>query len=65
MRKEVREIMIRLKCASSGSSGNCYSINDNGQIFLLDAGIPLPEIKKFVKWKVGDVVGLFTSHSHL
>ena len=56
---------MKLACASSGSSGNCYSLNDGGKIFLLDAGISLPEIKKFVKWKVGDVVGVFISHSHL
>lgn len=46
---------MKLACASSGSSGNCYSLNDDGKIFLLDAGISLLEIKKFVKWKVGDV----------
>lgn len=57
--------MIRFRCAGSGSSGNCYSLTDeSGKILLLDAGIPLPEIKKLVKWKVGDVVGTFISHSH-
>ena len=53
------------KCAGSGSSGNCYSLNDDGKIFLLDAGISLLDIKKFIRWKVGDVVGVFISHSHL
>ena len=57
--------MIQLKVANSGSSGNCYSLSDDGKIFLLDAGIPLLDIKKFIKWKVGDVVGMFISHSHL
>ena len=58
-------MMLTLKCASSGSSGNCYSLNDDGKIFLLDAGISLLDIKKFIRWKVGDVVGVFVSHSHL
>ena len=53
------------KCASSGSSGNCYSLNDDGKIFLLDAGIPLTGIKRLVKWMVRDVSGCFISHEHL
>lgn len=58
--------MIYLRCAGSGSSGNCYSLTDeSGRILLLDAGIALPEIKKLIDWKVGDVVGTFISHSHL
>lgn len=47
--------MIRFRCGGSSSSGNCYSITDeSGKILLLDAGIPLPEIKKLVRWKGGD-----------
>jgi glyoxylase-like metal-dependent hydrolase (beta-lactamase superfamily II) len=57
--------LIELNCGGSGSSGNCYSITDeSGKILLLDAGIPLPDIKKLARWKVGDVVGAFISHSH-
>lgn len=57
--------MIILSCGGSGSSGNCYSLTDeSGKILLLDAGIPLPEIKKLVRWKVGDAVGVFISHAH-
>lgn len=57
--------MIFLSCGGSGSSGNCYSLTDeSGKILLIDAGIPLPEIKKLIDWKVGDVVGGFISHSH-
>lgn len=56
--------MIKFSCAGTGSSGNAFSITDNEKIFLLDAGLPLPEIKKLIKWKVGDVVGVFISHAH-
>ena len=56
---------MRFKCASSGSSGNCYSLTDDeGRIFLLDAGVILPEIKKLVDWKVGDISGCFITHCH-
>lgn len=57
--------MLNFKCASSGSSGNCYSLTTNdGKVLLLDAGIALPDIKKLINWKVGDVVGVFVSHAH-
>lgn len=58
--------MIILSCGGSGSSGNCYSLTDeSGKILLLDAGIPLPEIKRLVDWKISDIVGCFVSHGHL
>lgn len=58
--------MIILNIGGSSSSGNCYSLTDeSGKVFLLDAGIPLPDIKKLIDWKVGDVVGVFISHFHL
>lgn len=55
---------MKMSCASSGSSGNCYSLEDDGKILLLDAGIDIKSIKKLINWKVGDVVGSFISHSH-
>ena len=56
---------MRFKCGGSGSSGNCYSLtDDNGKVLLLDAGINLPEIKKLVDWKVGDISGCFITHCH-
>ena len=55
-----------INCANSGSKGNCYSVtDDNGKVLLLDAGVPLPDIKRLIKWKVGDVVSVFVSHGHL
>ena len=56
--------MITLKVGGSGSSGNCYSITDGEKVFLLDAGIPLPDIKRLIDWKVWNIVGCFCSHFH-
>ena len=56
--------MIRFKCAGSGSSGNCYSLTGDGKVLLLDAGVPLPEIKKLVDWKVSDISLSFVTHEH-
>lgn len=55
---------MKFACGGSGSSGNCYSLEENGKILLMDAGIDIKSIKKLINWKVGDVVGSFISHSH-
>lgn len=61
----MKTVSIRLNVGSSDSSGNCYSLTDeSGRILLLDAGIPLPEIKKLVNWKTSSIVGCFISHEH-
>ena len=56
--------MITLKVGGSGSSGNCYSITDGEKVFLLDAGIPLPDIKRLTNWKVWNIDGCFITHAH-
>lgn len=56
---------MKLKCTQSGSTGNNYWIEHNNQILLLDAGIPIADIKKSIDYRVGDVVGCLATHSHL
>lgn len=54
-----------LKTLKTGSDGNCYAIKaDNGEILLLDAGIPLDEIKKGIGFDVGHLEGCIVSHEH-
>ena len=46
---------MRIKCIGTGSNGNCYSLTDNnGNILLLDAGLPINEIKIGIDFKVFD-----------
>jgi glyoxylase-like metal-dependent hydrolase (beta-lactamase superfamily II) len=54
-----------LKCTQTGSTGNNYWIEHNGQILLLDAGVKIADIKKSIDYRVGDVVGCLVTHSHL
>ena len=54
-----------IRCAGSSSSGNSYALySDNGQILLLDAGLPIKEIKKMCDFNVTDMVGCLVSHGH-
>ena len=56
---------MKLKCIATGSDGNSYAIKaDNGEILLLDAGIPLDEIKKGIGFDVGNLVGCAVTHEH-
>lgn len=57
---------MKLKCISTGSSGNCYTLtSNNGETLILDCGIPIKEIKKGLNWNVKDVVGVLCTHKHL
>lgn len=53
------------KCLATGSKANCYVLKrDNGEMLILDAGLPLPEIKKGIGFEVESLKGAVISHSH-
>lgn len=57
---------MKLKCISTGSTGNCYTLtSDNGETLILDCGIPIKDIKKGLNWNVKGVVGVLCTHKHL
>lgn len=54
-----------LKTIATGSTGNCYYLKaDNGEILLLDAGIPIMEIKKGISFDVENTKGCVITHCH-
>lgn len=54
-----------LRTIATGSSGNCYAlIADNGEILLLDVGVPEKAIKKGIDWKISNISGAVCSHVH-
>lgn len=55
-----------LKCLGSGSQqGNCYLLDSRNEVLILDAGIPIKQIKKGLNWDISKVVGVLCSHAHL
>lgn len=54
-----------LKVLGSSSKGNCYIIESNGEILILEAGV---NFKRFVlpeiEWRISSVVGCLCSHRH-
>lgn len=56
---------MKLKVIGSGSTGNCYLlVADSGETLILDAGVPIKEIKKGLNWNIRDVVGCVVTHEH-
>lgn len=53
---------MRIQVIASGSSGNCYMIDDGAHKLLLDAGIPAREIRKHVR--LTDLSGALITHQH-
>lgn len=54
-----------LKVGATGSSGNVSFLEYEGNILLLDAGIPIKEIKKHIGFRVGDIQAALITHEHL
>lgn len=56
---------MKLIIIGSSSKGNSYALqSDSGEILLIEAGIPLKEVKRAVGYKTSKVVGCITSHVH-
>ena len=54
-----------LKCLATGSSGNAYSLTDKeGNILLLDVGIPVKDIKVGIEFQISKVKGVLCTHGH-
>lgn len=56
---------MKLIIICSSSKGNSYALqSDSGEILLIEAGIPLKEVKRAIGYKTSKVVGCITSHVH-
>lgn len=56
--------MMKIKCLASGSSGNCYLLENDKECLILDAGIPIKQIKEGLDWNISKVVGACVTHVH-
>lgn len=55
---------MRLKVLGSGSSGNCYILQNEKEILVLECGLPYKTIQKGLNFNLSDVVGCLVSHEH-
>lgn len=55
---------MKIKVLSSGSVGNCYLLEHNSEILILDCGISIKDIKIGLNFDLSKVVGGVVTHSH-
>ena len=56
---------MTLKCIATSSDGNSFVLtNDNGKHLMIEAGLPLPELKKGLNYDIENWQGLIVSHGH-
>ena len=55
-----------LICLGSSSSGNCYILHAlrSDEVLIIEAGIPMIEVKKALKFKISSIKGCAVSHEH-
>lgn len=56
--------MIDIKTLASGSSGNCYIIDDGSTKLMIECGLPINQIKKKGGFCVHEMSGCLISHEH-
>ena len=55
---------MKLKVLGSGSSGNCYILENDNEALIIEAGLPFMGVKKALNFNVMKIVGLIASHIH-
>ena len=56
--------MAILNVISSGSQGNAYILESNGEKLLIELGVAWKNILKSLNYNIDDVVGCLISHKH-
>lgn len=55
---------MKLKVLGSGSSGNCYILESDTEALIIEAGVPLKEVKIALGFNIRKILGVVVSHSH-
>ncbi len=53
-----------LSVISSSSKGNCYILDSGEEMLILEAGVPMQQIKKAIRWRLDKVAGCLVTHRH-
>lgn len=55
---------MKLKVLGSGSSGNCYILENNTETLIIEAGVSFKEVKIALDFNISKIVGVIISHIH-
>ena len=56
---------MQIQTFHSSSAGNLYRVSDGDTALLIEAGLPIKQIKKLLSFQVSGVSGCLISHSHM
>ena len=56
---------MKLKVLGSGSAGNCYLLQNEKEILIIECGISYKKILQRLNFNLSSVVGCLISHEHL
>ena len=55
---------MKITTLASGSSGNCYLLEDSGSMLFLEAGISLKRVQESIGFRATEAAGCLVSHNH-
>jgi len=55
---------MKFKTIASGSKGNCYLLETDTGSLLIEAGIPIKQIKRALNFRFNDIKGCLITHEH-
>lgn len=55
---------MELKVIGSGSSGNCYLLENETECLVIEAGLPFLEVKKALNFDITKINGVLVTHCH-
>lgn len=55
---------MKFKCLSSGSSGNCYILDNGEETLILDCGVSMRDIKVGLNFRIDNVACCLVTHKH-
>lgn len=55
---------MKLKIISSSSAGNCYLLENETEVLIIECGVKMPLIKQALKFNLSKVVGVLVTHEH-
>lgn len=55
---------MRMKCLGSGSSGNCYIIENDTEALIIEAGVRFKDVKIALDFNVSKIKCVIISHEH-
>ena len=55
---------MQLRILGSNSKGNCYLLQAEGEVLIIEAGVKLAEVKQALNFDLSKIAAVLVSHSH-